>query len=450
MLQSLRFRYLISFIVVGLIATLLATYIGYFLTAQANADANVINLSGRQRMLSQRISKVAAQMRYETSPVVLEELSTEMKDSLKLWSASHYQLYQGQLSSYSGARNSPEVVALFEELHPLFLEMAAAASTITEETSLLSNPHPEELETILDTNIDFVTIMDVIVNQYDAEATQRSNRISVASYVAGSIIILALIFLWFFLVKPSLKEAENIDKAKSEFVSLASHQLRTPLTAINWYTEMLANGDAGKMNAQQKEFAESVHKSSIRMVDLVNALLNVSRIDLGTFSINPEPVDVKRLVRDVADELKPQIDTKHQTLKLDLPKSDITLMADEKLLRMVFQNLLANATKYTPEKGLLSLTLKVVGDQLTFDVKDSGIGIPKNQQSKIFTKLFRAKNAEESEAEGTGLGLYIVKSVIENAGGDISFESEENKGTTFHVSMPLEGMKKREGNKALT
>ncbi len=277
-----------------------------------------------------------------------------------------------------------------------------------------------------------------------------------------------------FLVDTSrdITREVEIDKAKTEFVSLASHQLRTPLSTINWYTEMLLSGDAGVVNENQKKYLEEAYNASKRMVELVNSLLNVSRLEMGTFIVEPEPTDVMTLAKSVVDELKLLADQKKISLKLSCVDNLPKIQADPKLLRMVLSNLLSNSVKYTPEKGEVKMDLSLVkaggkvgnkqvpGDSLLCTVADTGYGIPKPQQDKIFTKLFRADNVREKDAEGTGLGLYIVKSIIDHSGGMIWFESVENKpaspktasrggGSTFYVILPLEGMKKKEGTKAL-
>lgn len=253
----------------------------------------------------------------------------------------------------------------------------------------------------------------------------------------------------------------NLDKTKSEFVSLASHQLRTPLSAINWYSEMLLAGDAGAVNIDQRKYLEEVHEGGQRMSELINALLNVSRIDLGTFIIEPAPTDIVALLRSVMDEQKLAIDDKYLHLEVPTSWNIPTMNVDPKLIRMVFQNLLSNAIKYTPEKGTIAITMEVkkkgeqfedetlVEDALCFSMRDSGYGIPKQQQRFVFTKLFRADNAKEKDTTGTGLGLYIIKSVLDHARGKIWFESEENKGTTFYFTLPLSGMEKREGAREL-
>ena len=251
------------------------------------------------------------------------------------------------------------------------------------------------------------------------------------------------------LFRDITKEKE-IDKAKTEFVSLASHQLRTPLTSINWYTEMLLAGDAGVISPEQKKYLEEIYTGNQRMVDLVNSLLNASRLELGTFTVDSVPTDIKQIAEKVVQELEPDVFKRKLELTEEYDKELPLINADPKLLRMVIQNLLSNAVKYTPEKGTINFSITKNENEFLITVKDTGYGIRKEQQNKIFTKMFRADNVREKDAEGTGLGLYIVKAVVEHSGGKIWFESEEDVGTTFHVTLPLSGMRKREGTKSLS
>ncbi len=243
-----------------------------------------------------------------------------------------------------------------------------------------------------------------------------------------------------------------VDQAKTEFVSLASHQLRTPLSAINWYTEMLLAGDAGAITDDQKNYLEEIYHGNQRMVDLVNALLNVSRMELGTFIVEPEPTNIIQLAQDVVKEQNPQITQRKIQLTVKFAKDIPVMQVDPKLLRMVFQNLLSNSVKYTPEGGAVTMSIQRddKDNAVAITVADTGYGIPKEQHDKIFSKLFRADNVREQDTDGTGLGLYIVKSIVEQSNGKIWFESEKDKGTTFHVTLPLAGMKKKSGTKAMT
>ncbi len=258
--------------------------------------------------------------------------------------------------------------------------------------------------------------------------------------------------LEFFVgIERDITREKEIDSAKTEFVSLASHQLRTPLSAINWYTEMLLSEDAGPITDTQREYLNEVSHGSRRMVELVNALLNVSRIELGTFAVQPEPTDVVELARDVLNELKPKISEKKLFIEEKFSEHLPKVLVDPKLTRIVFQNLLTNAVKYTPEEGKISVSIALGedGKMFTISVSDTGYGIPAEDRPRIFTKLFRASNIREKETDGTGLGLYIVKSIAEHSGGTVTFTSKEGKGTTFTLMLPVSGMRPQEGNKQI-
>jgi len=255
--------------------------------------------------------------------------------------------------------------------------------------------------------------------------------------------------VFFVGIERDITKEKMIDRAKSEFVSLASHQLRTPLSSVNWYTEMLLAGDAGNINAEQKKYLEEVYHANKRMVDLVGALLNVSRLELGTFMIEPKMSDICEFANSVVVELQPMIERKKLKVITKYDNSLPQISVDPKLTRIIFQNLLSNAAKYTPENGNITLEIEKSGLDAKITVTDTGCGIPEAVKSKVFTKLFRADNAREIDSDGTGLGLYIIKSIVDQSGGKIWFESAENKGTTFYVTIPLSGFHKKEGEKAI-
>lgn len=271
---------------------------------------------------------------------------------------------------------------------------------------------------------------------------------------AGALRFIAVVF-------DDVTKEKEIDRAKTEFVSLASHQLRTPLSSINWYSEMLLDGDAGKITKEQKKYLEEIYRGNKRMVELVDALLNVSRLELGTFMVEPVPMSVVAAAKSVIADLKQAIKKKKIVLEESYIKDMPQMMADPKLMRIIFQNLLSNAVKYTPEQGNVSLVVdmlkkgqtvggkKMSREMVLIKVADNGYGIPKEQHDKVFTKMFRADNVRERDPEGTGLGLYLVKSIVEHVNGSIWFESEEGKGATFYLILPLEGMKKKTGTRRL-
>ena len=254
--------------------------------------------------------------------------------------------------------------------------------------------------------------------------------------------------IFFVAIERDITKAKSIDRAKTEFVSLASHQLRTPLSAINWYTEMLIKGDAGPINKEQEDYLGEIAKGNKRMVDLVNSLLNTSRLELGTFEINPVPTDLKQIAQEEIVEMKQAILDKKLKIVEDY---DITskINVDPRLLRIFFQNLISNAVKYTPENGKITIEIKLEDPNVRITVADTGYGIPNDQQDKVFSKLFRADNIRALDTEGTGLGLYIIKSILDASGGQIAFTSKENEGTTFNILIPLTGMKEKSGSKKL-
>lgn len=251
---------------------------------------------------------------------------------------------------------------------------------------------------------------------------------------------------FFVSIAKDITKAKEIDRAKTEFVSLASHQLRTPLTAVKWNTEILIEEN---IPDEFRAYVDQIFQSNERMIELVDSLLNVSRIDMGTFSIEPKEVSPVEIAESVLQELASTIKDKQLVIVKKYPKDPIVIEADPKLLRIVIQNLLSNAVKYTLASGKVSIALKAVKGEILFSVKDTGMGIPVAQQSRIFSKLFRAENAIAKVSDGTGLGLYVAKSVIEQSGGKIWFESKENVGTEFSFSLPKEGMRKKEGTRDL-
>ncbi len=241
----------------------------------------------------------------------------------------------------------------------------------------------------------------------------------------------------------------EIDKAKSEFVSLAAHQLKTPLSGIKWNLELMNEKLPFMKKFDETDSIAVSYSLASSMTRLVDQFLNVSRIELGKLTVDPEMVDIVSLCREVVTEQQSTAKLKHQRFIVKMPKKKIEIKLDRVLTRIVVQNILSNAIKYTPNKGEVQLSLTKHRDFAKLVVKDTGIGIPENEQKRLFEKLFRANNAMKTGAEGNGLGLYIVRAIVKLMKGEIAFESQENKGTTFVVKIPFKGMEKREGSRSL-
>jgi PAS domain S-box-containing protein len=240
----------------------------------------------------------------------------------------------------------------------------------------------------------------------------------------------------------------EVDQMKTGFLSVAAHQLRTPLSTIRWYLELLNDPSEGKLKKNQKMFAENAYLSLRKMVGLVNRLLAVTRLEAGRVPFKPEPTDLRAMTRDIVEDLKHKLGERRLDVRVAIPELP-TVPLDPTLAREVFTNLIENAVRYTPDDGRISIDAADASAAIVWSVTDTGIGIPKAQQEKIFEKFYRAGNAIEHSAEGSGLGLYLAKFIVNAWGGEISFVSEEGKGSTFRVTVPKAGMRAKEGHVSL-
>ncbi len=239
-------------------------------------------------------------------------------------------------------------------------------------------------------------------------------------------------------LKQTNLKLKQLDTAKDEFISMASHQLRTPLTAVKGYVSMVMDGDAGNVSEEQKKLLGEAFSSSQRMVYLIADLLNVSRIKTGKFVIEPTEVDLAKIVKEEVDQLTPTATTRQILIKYSPPSSFPKLMLDETKTRQVVMNFIDNAIYYTKGGGEIEVSIVAKKDHVEYRVKDTGIGIPATDQHKLFTKFFRASNAKKARPDGTGLGLYMAQKIITAQGGSVTFKSKEGKGSTFGFNLPLQ------------
>lgn len=227
-----------------------------------------------------------------------------------------------------------------------------------------------------------------------------------------------------------------VEKLKSEFVSLSAHQLRTPLSAIKWSISLL------KESMKESEallLIDKIFQANERMISLINDLLNVTRIEEGRYIYRIKPMDIKKIIETRIEAVTDMARTKNIKIEFE-PSKDIPMaVADEEKISICIQNLIENAVKYDKPKGNISISLNYNKDkkQILFSIKDNGIGIPKEEQKRVFSKFFRSANAMREETEGSGLGLYIAKNIIEAHNGKIWFESKQKKGTTFFFTLPI-------------
>lgn len=230
-----------------------------------------------------------------------------------------------------------------------------------------------------------------------------------------------------------------IERMKTEFVSIAAHQLRTPLSAVKWILRMILDGDLGEVPEAQAEFLEKTYQSNERMIKLVNDLLNVTRIEEGRFLNSVKSEDIVKIIENTIAPLREVAERKKLKFEYKKPKDAIPkIKVDSERITLAVQNLVDNAIRYTRNGSIkVAVEFQKGKNIVLFSVTDTGIGVPKNQQDRVFDRFFRASTAVKTETEGTGLGLFIAKNIIEAHGGKIWFETEENKGSTFYISLPV-------------
>lgn len=291
-----------------------------------------------------------------------------------------------------------------------------------------------------------------IINLIDREITQafltgkpvaqkmmyrRKNGTNIPVSVSISPILLGARPIGAIEVFRDITLEEEIDRMKSEFISLASHQLRTPLSAIKTYSHMLIDGLMGELTVPQKKSLRTIIGASNRMNELISTLLNITRIESGTIAVTPKMLQIDKVIDEVVKEVALLASEKSINLTQQVKGNRrLTIKTDSLILKEIVANLISNAIKYTPDNGSVTVTIKPRLNDIEVSISDTGWGIPEYAQDQIFSKFFRAHNIVKRETTGTGLGLYLVKGLLDRLGGKIWFESQEGKGTTFSFSLP--------------
>lgn len=288
--------------------------------------------------------------------------------------------------------------------------------------------------------LDFRTATDKVLKNRRVESFSEFDADgAVYKIVAGPVWkrkgeISGVVFIFF-----DITQEKEVDRMKSEFIAVTSHQLRTPLSSMKWFLEMLLNKDLGELPEKQQSIIQDIYNSNERVITLVNDLLDVSRLESGKITLEPTPTNLIDFFKSMLPEVEQNFKKRNQTFDFKRPDSIPRINIDPRLTWQVIQNLLTNASKYTPEGGKIALELSLEEPNLLIAVRDNGYGIPDFQKHRMFEKFFRADNV--SKMEGTGLGLYIAREIAEASGGQLWFESTEGRGTTFYFSLPLSGSK---------
>jgi len=251
------------------------------------------------------------------------------------------------------------------------------------------------------------------------------------------IFITTLLFIIAFIITQSFERLAEANRMKSEFVSIVSHQLRSPLSNLKWVIELLMSGRISSVSEKQTEYFRILKENSERMKELVSDLLTVSRIEQGKLSLKKERISLQGLIEKVIKEVEIFSKASNVEISFDSEENLPQIIIDPDQIKLVIGNLLDNAIRYIKERGKAEIDLKKKNDNLYVEVKDNGVGIPKDDQKYIFQKFFRSGNIKRHRTEGSGLGLYIAKSIIEKSGGKMGFKSQEGIGSTFWFILPI-------------
>ncbi len=252
-----------------------------------------------------------------------------------------------------------------------------------------------------------------------------------------TLLVTLILFIIAFVITRSFERLAEANRMKSEFISIVSHQLRSPLSNLSWATELLMSGKLDAVTERQLEYFKILKENSSRMQKLVSDLLTVSRIETATLPLRENEFSFGELIKELIKGVEPFIKASNIEIKFYFQENLPLIFADPSQIRLVVENLLDNAIRYIKEKGQIEIKLEKRSEDLRFEIKDSGVGIPRDDQKHIFQKFFRSANIMKYQTQGSGLGLYIAKAIIEKSGGKIGFQTEENKGSTFWFTLPL-------------
>jgi len=247
----------------------------------------------------------------------------------------------------------------------------------------------------------------------------------------------AILFIVAVIITNSFERLAEANRMKSEFVSIVSHQLRSPLSNLKWATELLMSGKLGKTEEKQTEYFKILKENSDRMGELIKDLLIVSRIETAKLPIKKVEFSLEDLVKELIKEFRPFAQASNVEIEFQAKRNLPKIFADPSQIRLVIENLSDNAIRYINGKGVVEIKVERKEKNLYLEIRDTGVGIPEEEQKYIFQKFFRSENVLKYQTQGSGLGLYISRAIIEKSGGKIGFKSEENKGSTFWFTLPL-------------
>lgn len=412
---------------------------------QQRGDSTIVNLAGRQRMLSQKLTKAALAWNYATQPEDRAERSEEIRSTLSLWQRTHHGLQYGDSELSLVANRSPTVVAQFEKLQPIFEEMVVAAEHLLAATDKAQQQ--QQLNILLACEPQFLASMDAVVFQLDREAQTRVARLQQIEWLLLTLALLVLVCEGYLVFRPAVQRirqaaqelqvakeaAESANEQKTRFLATISHELRNPLHAILGNAE-LALGLP--LVTQQRNYVATINESAQSLLQLVNDLLDFACIQAGKLRVQLSPFDLRSVVQRCAAMVQPLAHRKGLRFTTELPLGELVVQGDALRVQQVLLNLLGNAVKFTDE-GQIRLNVVKQENVLRIEIKDTGPGIPAAMQQTIFAAFTQVDGSTRREFSGVGLGLAISVGLVELMQGRIGLESEPARGSCFWFELAL-------------
>lgn len=278
----------------------------------------------------------------------------------------------------------------------------------------------------------FIIISEILIYEIGTKFIQDERIVALIV-----IVVTGILFILSYLLTKGFEKMFEALRMKTEFINIVSHQIRAPLSNLNWAIDFLFSGKLDHLEEKYAQYIEIIKENSKRMSELIDDLLMAAKIERNQIFLEETKNSLEKIISEVISEFIPLSEASNIKIFFEKEGEIPETLFDAKKIKWVVENLLDNAIRYSKEKGEIKILLKRKGNKIYFEIKDQGVGIPKKDQKHIFEKFFRSENALKSQTEGSGLGLFIAKGIIEKSGGKIGFKSKENKGSTFWFTLPI-------------